>query len=406
MPEVPKIVRERLRGRAGMPAPHMPDAHPNADLLNAFAEQAVLPAEREQILQHLAVCEDCRSVLLVALPAMESAAPAVAVEAASQSAVARAPGRGWFSRPLFTWPNLSWAALAAGVIVAGAFFMNQPAKQAQPVAEKQSPAAISQPASTTQPPQTAANTVAGQQKSIAEQPGRQLELARNAGLQTGLAVARKEAALKSESKKADGQNEKDMVTASASPAPQAPAPVSRLDAAAANEPAIADKTSTDNLVASKEEPVPVRRSKPATAEEQGTLAQSRAKVAPTLMAKTAGALVGQAQLAPQWTISAGILRRSLDGGTTWQTALPDAYLLSYAVHESDVWAGGKSGLLFHSADGGMTWTQVHPAIGDRSLSNDVTSMQMIGASEVVLSTSNGEIWTSLDNGKTWSTQSR
>lgn len=385
-----------------MLAPHMPNAHPDADLLNAFAEQVVLPAEREQVLEHLAVCEDCRSVLLVALPPMESAAPAVAAEAASQSAVPRASRPGWFSRPLFTWPNLSWAALAAGMIVAGAFFMHQPVKQAQPVAERQSPTAISQPASTTQPPESAANTVAGQQKTIDAQPGRQLELARNAGLQTSI-TDRKEAALKAESKKAGGQNEKDTVIAAASRAPQAPAAVSRLDAAAANEPVIADKTSTDSLIVSKEESVPVHRAKPPTAEEQG-MAQSRAKAAPALMAKTAGIQMAQVPIAPRWSLSAGILRRSLGSGTTWQAASPDAHLLSYAVHESDVWAGGKSGLLFHSADGGTTWTQIHPAVGDRSLSNDVTSMQMNAASEVVLSTSNGEIWTSLDNGKTWSSK--
>ena len=40
--------------------------HPEADVLAAFAESALLPAERETVLAHLAYCAECRDVLGVA----------------------------------------------------------------------------------------------------------------------------------------------------------------------------------------------------------------------------------------------------------------------------------------------------------------------------------------------------
>src|SRR5260370_36538786 len=54
-----------------------------------------------------------------------------------------------------------------------------------------------------------------------------------------------------------------------------------------------------------------------------------------------------------WSITGGVLQRSLDSGQSWQDALhPDHPLLCYASHDEDVWAGGQAGALFHSAYGG------------------------------------------------------
>ena len=61
MPEVPKIVHDRLR--AGLPTGTGPEGpHPDPDVLTAFAEQALSAAEREGVLQHLARCGDCREI--------------------------------------------------------------------------------------------------------------------------------------------------------------------------------------------------------------------------------------------------------------------------------------------------------------------------------------------------------
>src|SRR5262245_14687613 len=72
MPEVPKIVHDRLR--AALPA----DAHPDADVLTAFAEQALSAIERENVTGHLARCGECRGVIALSLPALEAVAQPLA----------------------------------------------------------------------------------------------------------------------------------------------------------------------------------------------------------------------------------------------------------------------------------------------------------------------------------------
>src|ERR1700731_35405 len=98
MQDVPKIARVRLP-RA---MPGTVGAHPDADLLTAFAEQSLSKSERGQVMEHLAHCGDCREVVALALPAME--AQFVPVRARS--------GGGWLS-----WPVLRWGVVAAGVLV-------------------------------------------------------------------------------------------------------------------------------------------------------------------------------------------------------------------------------------------------------------------------------------------------
>jgi len=103
-----------------------------------------------------------------------------------------------------------------------------------------------------------------------------------------------------------------------------------------------------------------------------------------------------------WAITAGVLQRSLDSGQSWQEALRvDHPLLCYASHDQDVWAGGQAGTLFHSADSGVTWLQVQPSIKALPLTSDITHIDVRGPAEVVLSTTNHEIWSSADSGKTW-----
>jgi len=65
--EVPKIVYDRLRTAAPEPENNaVARAHPDADLLTAFAEQALSASEREEVLHHLALCGNCREVLSIA----------------------------------------------------------------------------------------------------------------------------------------------------------------------------------------------------------------------------------------------------------------------------------------------------------------------------------------------------
>jgi photosystem II stability/assembly factor-like uncharacterized protein len=117
-----------------------------------------------------------------------------------------------------------------------------------------------------------------------------------------------------------------------------------------------------------------------------------------------------------WTITEGVLQRSLDSGQSWQDALrPKNPLLCYAPYGKDVWAGGQAGTLFHSVDGGLTWTQVQPSQKGQQLTSDVIRIELQGSNlqgdnqpgntarptQIVLSTSNNDIWSSIDGGTTW-----
>ena len=95
MPEVPKIVRERLRASESV------QNHPDPDLLTAFAEKSLPERERANVLNHLARCGDCREVVALALPASEVVQEQVPHGRTS-----------WL-----TWPALRWGLAAAGVVI-------------------------------------------------------------------------------------------------------------------------------------------------------------------------------------------------------------------------------------------------------------------------------------------------
>jgi hypothetical protein len=98
MQDIPKIVRARLQ----RPKPATAEPHPDADLLTAFAEQALAGRERDSVVDHLAHCGDCREIVALALPATEP------VALASSGRVTRI---GWLS-----WPVLRWGIVAAGIL--------------------------------------------------------------------------------------------------------------------------------------------------------------------------------------------------------------------------------------------------------------------------------------------------
>src|SRR5437667_381820 len=92
---VPKIVLGRLRRASN------PGNHPGADLLTAFAEQALAKRERLHVLEHLAQCSECREIVSLARP--EIAEPQTSLKLFSLRS-----------------PVLRWGALMACVVVVGA----------------------------------------------------------------------------------------------------------------------------------------------------------------------------------------------------------------------------------------------------------------------------------------------
>jgi len=457
MTEVPKIVYDRLR--AALPDRAGPEqAHPEADLLTAFAEQALSATERDGVLDHLALCGDCREAIALALPAADMVAAPIATETEAVRATSiRAKSERNFLTA-FAWPGLRWAALAAGVAVAASVLLMHPGKLNQatlssvnrPVATTALPASAPQIA----PPSVPASSIPS--SSVASSPTDQSAISVRTSARTNEARPNSEmrpfkklnageavtpphqaqrGMLLAENKDKSAQAGKWAAAPSAgalaldaSTSRRATETVEVSGAAAAVEVA---PSPDDTLMARNETPA-IEKAKPALQEpalpekEMKVNGQqnTQAAVVSGLAKPQARAMMSSAKLASPvsqslahrvtWVITGGILQRSPDSGQSWQDALrADRPLLCYVSHDEDVWAGGLAGTLFHSADGGVTWVQVQPSIKAQQLSSDVTHIDVRGnvrgdvhggvrgPAEIVLSTSTGEIWSSADGGKTW-----
>jgi len=426
MTEVPKIVYDRLRAAS-------PErAHPDADLLTAFAEQALSGVERDGVLQHLALCGDCREVVALALPAadMVSAPIAAGTEAVRAAKIPSKAERNWLTSGTFAWPSLRWAALAAGVTVVAAVLLLRPGKLNQAM-----PTSLSPQVATSVPPfagtQIASSQIAmspiapsptdqsaRSAKSAEPLPKSNLQSSKKLRAEPGAtrSLPAEHAILLAENKGHSSQS--DNLSPAAAPAFDSAAPASReateaLDVAGATVGAAeAAPTAAGSLMARNDAPA-IEKAKPAPPEMEVNELRKTEAAAGSKLAKVQGnnamptarlASTASPALARNitWTITAGALQRSLDRGQNWQDVLrADHPLLCYANHDYDVWTGGQAGTLFHSVDGGATWARVQPSSQGRQLSSDITHIAVHSATEVVVSAGDNEIWSTADGGQTW-----
>jgi hypothetical protein len=426
MTEVPKIVYDRLRAAlperalSGRAEPER--AHPDADLLTAFAEQALSATERDGVLEHLALCGDCREVIALAIPAADMVPPPIADETDRVRTTVSRAGAPAPHKLSFAWPSLRWAALAAGVAVAAAVLLMHPGKlnQAMPPSANPQIATAVPPASGPQIASSPMDQSAPLAKTDEARQKSELQLSNK--LKAGQVVTR---SLQAESGILLAGNKKDSAQADKlSAAPSAGSRTFHYDAPAGRRATetvevsgaaagVALAPSAEGSLMARNDAPAIEKAKPAL---QGIEATERQKtesaVVPAPARSQARNVMSVAKLASPasqtlaqnvtWTIAAGALQRSLDGGQSWQNALrTDHPLLCYASHDEDVWTGGQAGTLFHSADRGVTWVQVQPSIKAQALSSDITHIDMRSTAEIVVSTSNDEIWSSADGGKTW-----
>jgi len=437
MSDVPKIVHDRLRANA--PG----GAHPDADVLTAFAEQALSGAEREGVVRHLSRCGECREVVALSIPPVEAVAqPEAAREGVS--AAGSTTGVGW--RAWFAWPNLRWAAMAAAVVVVASVLALRPGKQHQSMVEtanQQAEKIAAPPTDASAKPDTpladqvvppATISAAKSDNSLArKEPALRLIAPQPGRVQTQI-LAGSDAQL-ADNKRADSFERKSEYSFEAGkPAMRAPAasvPAAKGGIAASEhvEQMIGSSRETvqvngasieaqpapmeEKRMARNETPPPVEKAKLAAKEESQLKAQPGNNEIPNKLAAaysnsdTAFALQKQRSkqskdVAAQWSLVQGKLQRSLDAGTTWQIALQLQHpLLSFGARGGDVWAGGQAGTLFHSTDNGMTWTMVQPSTKSESLSSDIVAIEVRSQAEIVLSINNNESWTTGDAGKTW-----
>lgn len=429
MTEVPKIVYDRLRAASQERTPTGRDprqqAHPDSDLLTAFTEQTLSATEREGLLNHLSLCGECREVIALALPAAEIPVQTNTVHATTIRA--KAPANWWSA---FTMPSLRWAALAAAAAIIVAVVVvrpvsldhtkqtsensqvantlsSAPAQQIAPPSTDRSmnPAPMNESVATLETERAVPNA-----SERAVPPLAQLEPHRSKRLNPGHEVT---PAVQRESGMTLADNKPDSALAGkTTPAPGRRGANEIIEATGASIPAQAEASpAPDDSLMAQNLAQPVIKSKPAVETEasqlQGTVSPNTFAQLPltgrnvTSMAKAAPAIQPPANNLT-WTITAGVLQRSLDGGHTWRNALQsDHAFLCYANNGQEVWTGGQAGTLFHSADGGVTWVQVRPSIKAQQLGSDITHIELRSGLEIAVSTVTKEVWVSGDGGGTW-----
>jgi len=431
MSEVPKIVYDRLR--AALPEGTGPErAHPDADLLTAFAEQALSVTERDGVLEHLALCGECREVVALAIPAADIvAAPLAAETEVVRTTVSRA-GAPAPHKLSFAWPSLRWVALAAGVAIVASVLLVHPGKlnramppsanrQVATIASASGPQIASSPIESSPIASSSTNQSAVSTKIGEARPKSELRLPKK--LKAGQVMTpphqadlgRLIADNKKDSSQADKLSAAPSAGASAFDAQTGRGATETVEVSAAAVAVEVAPSAERSLTARNETPA-IEKAKPARqgieANEQQETETAAAPGSARLQARNVMSASKLALPASQtsarnvsWTITAGVLQRSLDSGQNWQNALrADHPLLCYASHDEDVWTGGQAGTLFHSADSGITWAQVRPSIKTQQLISDITHIDVRdvpGPAEIVVSTSNNEIWSSADGGKTW-----
>jgi hypothetical protein len=362
MTDVPKIVVSRLAGPGSQVG--RPDSHPDANLLTAFAEQALGDVDRQQVLEHLTQCGECREIVWLAVPPVEAANVV--------------PER--VSAPWLSWPVLRWGAAVACVVVVGAAVSLH---KWETHSERALPAR-SAPASDVPP--ALSGTTAARLESHAS-----------------AAIAKPVAAVPSP-------------LAKPAPAEFKAAPMARLQPRAAvpqAEPSQHSDEKTSDLVAGNEiDSLVPGRAKDA-AEEANAPSGDTAEVTgmavpmPTAPMTANSALRPKSRVAPRWTLTSdGTLQRSVDLGRTWEpiTVADGVSLRALAANGLDIWVGGTAGALYHSADAGQHWTRVQPASDSLPLAADIIGVEFPDLQNGRLTTSSGEVWTTKDAGLNWEKQ--
>jgi len=464
--EVPKIVYDRLRTAAPEPDSNaVARAHPDADLLTAFAEQALSAPEREEVLHHLALCGNCREVLSLAdvlSLAIESVndsvkdsvnsvdAPPVPISTESEresepvetASIRFAARKNW--RPVFAWPNLRWAGLAAGVAIVATVLVLHPGKQNHAAQSATSPSivasvpraagsevALSSSNQSTSNEPFSNQSVSNQSTVVAKSDKAQNDAESHSSGKANLSTEPRFAARLADNKKSKS-NVAPFTGDVLMPRNYAPAIEKAKPALQPQETqttgAIGTTATTATNAQQKTDDTTGFTAGFGSAGLGSTPSPETSATAAVINGPRPGSPSGDVSMHPaMWKIAAGLLQRSVDAGQTWQITLhSDRPLLTYASRDQDVWAGGEAGALFHSADSGATWIQVQPSIKGQTLSSDITQIDISNSDvsnndflngknndkhyrsqnleHIVVSTGSHEVWRSADGGKTWNKQ--
>jgi hypothetical protein len=301
---------------------------------------------------HLAICDQCREVVWLALPKMEAEQPVLGA-----------------ARPrwVLVW---RWVGVAAAVMVMATValvYRGGPGPAMEEVASAPQPPAIAQQRDT-QALKDAAPAPAAEARLDVRQPKSRME-AKLATPKIAPATRERVAA-----------NEVASGTLAKSDA-QSAARVASLAAAAPSGAAV-----PANPIA-------------ASTDEAGVM------IASNIPARS----MGKKKLAPptRWMISGeGALLRSTDAGKNWQTVpfTSTDVFRAVAVVGPRVWVGGRGGALYFSADDGNQWTRLSPAAAGVPLNDDISKLAFHDGQHGSLTTAGGQVWITSDGGRSWQKQ--
>jgi hypothetical protein len=377
MEELPKIVRSRLAHQMSAN-----QAHPDANLLAAFAEQALLDRERAAISAHLAQCAECREALALASAAQPAAERAPA-----------APRRHWFLE--WRWAG---AAVAACCVVAVA------------LQYRVQPPPVEAPAYLVVPPQADAPA------PLAQPPAAQIAVAPRLKVET----LKKALQLPPPAHPAQEQSPPvvtQQLDASASERYPAPAMIQPVGPPAPSEQAksllpsgLEPKETSEAVGAQKD--ITAFHARSGLRPQANTFTPGLVARAPVAAARKVSGVSGPAVL---WSINAspatagkahGVVERSLDSGQTWEVAplSDEVSFRAVASAGAHVWAGGTNGALFHSLDAGAHWDRITVSDEGAKLTGTIVNIDAVDANLIKVTTSSGEKWFSSDGGRQWKRQ--
>ncbi len=347
------------------------EAHPDADLLTAFAEQSLADSERTLVIKHLALCGDCRDVVALALPETEI----IAIPALSGIA-----HRGWLS-----WPVLRWGALAAGILAVTSVGVLQYSHRYQ-------------------------------EKTVTSNL-RPTDADSSASARTQSAGVQSEEAITATRETAKNQVPDPLIQHQEHVPIQGRA-TSSLDVVKAKNPVAAQAMSPPPFTAMlapssmPSQTLPSRESPSWTITASGILQRSfdggkswenvnpNGETASVGTSPTAGSAVGADQ---DGNNQSGAGQENRKRKTEAPLGVNPVFR-AVAAMESDVWAGGSGAALYHTADGGNHWARIAPSDAGMSLTGDINSIQFSDPQHGNVATSTAELWTTSNAGLSWQKQ--
>ena len=395
---LPKPMLEALRRQA------LPTDHLSADVLTAFAENALVGGEYRRTADHLSRCGQCREMVFLASSAADTPLQVEEPVAAAYAA------------PRRRLPRLVWAmSIAAGVLVVASSLMWWRSESARPPMQMASreagipPAQPAQPAPESQPAiESKSNTElksrTQSQLSIGSKPAIAPETTAEFAAPSA-SVAKSEANTpRGKSASPQGAETHGTGAMAGMVANAITAPAKAVPAPAATKPATIAISGAPRNIGTASTTAPATPHANAFAAAQGGPLAAAPGSADQLLLNPQVA-VRSLRAAHLWRITAdGHLEHSTAEGWTRVLADQSASFRVVSVVGNHVWVGGSRGALFHSYDEGQNWEQVALTTLSGRETATIVSIQFDDAQHGTVTTDNGTRCGTTDGGGSWNCQ--